>query len=101
MREPSIGQLTALIKAVKDMGGYESTREQLAAAIGEKDPNNVLVTGNVQSDWLLELSFRIDALEQRIEKIDADMFAHHAIAMNHSDSIEAMWRKLNHKGGNE
>ena len=78
MKEPSIGQLTALIKAVKDMGGYESTREQLAAAIGERDPNNVLVTGSVSSDWLLELSFRIDALEQRIEAIE---------------------RKLNHKGG--
>ena len=48
-----------------------------------------------------QLEERIDALEQRIEKIDADMFAHHAIAMNHSDSIEAMWRKLNHKGGDE
>lgn len=70
MKEPSIGQLTALIEAVKDMGGYESTREQLAAAIGEKDPNNVLVTGNVSSDWLLELSFRIDALEQRIEVME-------------------------------
>ena len=101
MKEPSIGQLTALIKAVKDMGGYESTREQLAAAIGERDPNRVLITGSVSSDWLLELSLRIDALEQCVKKLEADMFAHHAIAMNHSDSIEEMWRKLNHKGGDE
>ena len=70
MSNSNIGQLAALIEAVKDMGGYESTREQLAAAIGEKDPNNVLVTGNVSSDWLLELSFRIDALERRIEKME-------------------------------
>ena len=77
MSEPSIGQLAALIKAVKDMGGYESTREQLAAAIGEKDPSNVTVTGSVSSDWLLEMSFCIDALERRIEKME---------------------RKLNHKG---
>ena len=50
---------------------------------------------------IAQLEERIDALEQRIKKIDADMFAQHAISMNHSDSIEAMWRKLNHKGGNE
>lgn len=70
MSDSNIGQLAALIKAVKDMGGYESTREQLAAAIGERDPNNVLVTGSVSSDWLLELTFRIDALERRIERIE-------------------------------
>ena len=80
MSEPSIGQLAALIKAVKDMGGYESTREQLAAAIGERDPNRVLVTGSVSSDWLLEMSFRIDALERRVEVFE---------------------RKLNHKGDGE
>lgn len=70
MSDSNIGQIAALTKAVKEMGGYESTREQLADAIGERDPNNVLVTGSVSSDWLLEMSFRIDALERRIEVLE-------------------------------
>lgn len=43
----------------------------------------------------------VNALERRIVKLEADMFAQHAIAMNHSDSIEHIERKLQHKGGAE
>lgn len=90
MSDSNIGQIATLIKAVKDMGGYESTREQLAAAIGEKDPNNVLVSGSVQSDWLLELSFRIDALERRIEQLE-----NHDLGT--AIRVSNVERKLNHK----
>lgn len=58
-----------------------------------------------QMDVLLrdigDLIGKVDALERRVKNLEANMFTHHAIAMNHSDSIEEMWRKLNHKGGSE
>ena len=83
------------------MGGYESTREQLAAAIGERDPNDVLVTGSVSSDWLLELSFRIDALEQRISDVNDAALYDFAQLEERIDAlerrIEVLERKLNHK----
>lgn len=60
-----------------------------------------ILDGTIDRPTAADLVACIGALERRIEKLEADMFAQHAIAMNHSDSIEHIERKLNHKGGNE
>lgn len=60
------------------------------------------VSKQVATQRIVELQqAKLSELERRIEKIEVDMFAHHAILMNHSDSIEHIERKLNHKGGDD